>query len=117
METGQLLAKRRRSSPAFPATKSTSLPFPASSRGASLRAFAKLGSMDSRTAGLLVTAIGLALVVIGLLVAAGALAWFGRLPGDIRWSSGSARVYMPITTMIVLSLALTLVSYLFRRFF
>ena len=51
------------------------------------------------------------------LIAAGGLSWFGRLPGDIRWSGGSTRVYVPITTMILLSLGLSVVSYLLRRFF
>lgn len=41
--------------------------------------------------------------------------WFGRLPGDIRIESGNTRVFIPITSMIVLSLALTLVINFFRR--
>ena len=41
--------------------------------------------------------------------------WFGRLPGDIRYESGNTRVYIPITSMILLSIALTIVVNLFRR--
>lgn len=71
--------------------------------------------MDARTTGLLLAAAGVVVVVLGLLVASGALAWFGRLPGDFRWSSGNTRVYVPITTMVLVSLVLTLLSYLLRR--
>lgn len=41
--------------------------------------------------------------------------WFGRLPGDIRYESGDNRVYIPITSMIVVSLVLTILVNLFRR--
>lgn len=60
--------------------------------------------------------IGLAITAIGLLGWAGLLSWFGRLPGDIRYESGGTRIYVPITTMILVSLVLTALSYLFRRF-
>ena len=59
--------------------------------------------------------IGVALVVIGLLATTGALSWFGRLPGDIRIERGSTRVYIPITSMLLVSLVLSLVSALVRR--
>ena len=41
--------------------------------------------------------------------------WFGRLPGDIRFESGSSRVFIPITSMILLSIVLTIIVNLFRR--
>ncbi|MFO7179129.1 MAG: DUF2905 domain-containing protein [Pseudomonadota bacterium] len=61
--------------------------------------------------------VGLTIVVIGLLVWSGALSWFGRLPGDIRYESDHTRVYVPITSMIVVSVALTLLLSLVRRLF
>ena len=36
---------------------------------------------------------GLALAVIGVLAWAGALSWFGRLPGDLRFGDERTRVY------------------------
>lgn len=36
------------------------------------------------------------------------LDWFGRLPGDIRYEGDHGRVFIPITSMIVVSLLLTL---------
>ncbi|MAT84869.1 MAG: hypothetical protein CMQ43_00505 [Gammaproteobacteria bacterium] len=60
---------------------------------------------------------GAVLVVIGLLVQTGALSWFGRLPGDIRIERPNASFYFPITSMILLSVALSLIAHLVRRFF
>jgi uncharacterized membrane protein YidH (DUF202 family) len=72
--------------------------------------------MDSRNGALLLIAIGVAIVVIGALAWLGWLSWFGRLPGDIRIANGNTRVYIPITTMIIVSVVLSLVSYVARRF-
>ncbi|HEX2535000.1 MAG TPA: DUF2905 domain-containing protein [Chitinophagaceae bacterium] len=62
---------------------------------------------------------GIALVVIGLIVyfLGGRLNWFGRLPGDIRVERENVRFYFPVVTMILVSLVLSLVLYLVRRFF
>ena len=43
------------------------------------------------------------------------LSWFGRLPGDIRIESERSRVFVPITSMVILSLVLTVLINLFRR--
>ena len=59
--------------------------------------------------------IGAMLVVLGLLVWSGALSWFGRLPGDIRIERETVRVYVPIVSMLLLSVALTLLLNLARR--
>jgi hypothetical protein len=70
-----------------------------------------------RSTGLLVVLLGFGVIVAGLLIYAGALSWFGRLPGDIRYEGAHARVYVPVTSMIVVSLVLSLIMYLLRRFF
>ena len=57
------------------------------------------------------------MVCVGLLVLTGALNWFGRLPGDIRIEGERTRVYIPLASMLLVSLALSLVAYLLRRFF
>jgi hypothetical protein len=67
-------------------------------------------------AGALIVAAGLALVVIGLLVWSGALSWFGRLPGDIRVERPGVRFYAPITSMLLVSLVLSALLALARRF-
>lgn len=71
--------------------------------------------MDARSAGLLIVLVGIVVVVAGLVAMTGALSWFGRLPGDIRYSSGGTRVYVPITTMVLLSVVLSLASWVVRR--
>lgn len=61
---------------------------------------------------------GIVLLSIGLVLqfAPGLLSWFGRLPGDIHFERGGTRVFVPITSMIIVSLVLTLVvNLLFRR--
>ena len=45
------------------------------------------------------------------------LHWIGRLPGDIRVEKENFRFYFPITTMIILSVLITLLIRLFRKFF
>lgn len=60
---------------------------------------------------------GALLLLIGaaLQFAPGLVSWFGRLPGDIRIESGSTRIFIPITSMIILSILLTIIVNVFRR--
>ena len=60
---------------------------------------------------------GICLVALGALVISGGLNWFGKLPGDLRYESGRVQVYIPFVSMLLVSLALSLVFYLLRRFF
>jgi len=71
----------------------------------------------NRSAGLLVIVAGVCIVVAGLLIYAGAFSWFGRLPGDIRYQSDKVQVYVPLVSMLIVSLLLSLLFYLLRRFF
>jgi TctA family transporter len=66
--------------------------------------------------GLLLITIGVVLVVVGALVWVGALSWFGRLPGDIRVERPGFRFYAPIVSMLIVSLVLTALTALIRRF-
>jgi hypothetical protein len=65
--------------------------------------------------------IGSALIVAGVLTAlAGALvwlgvfSWFGRLPGDIRIERGNSRIYVPLVSMLLVSVAISLLASLVR---
>jgi Protein of unknown function (DUF2905) len=62
-------------------------------------------------------ALGIALVVVGVVLeyAPGLLGWFGRLPGDIDITRGNSRVFIPVTSMIIVSLLLTIIVNLFFR--
>ena len=59
---------------------------------------------------LLIT-LGLIIALVGVvwLVFPRALSWFGNLPGDINIQRENTRVFMPITSMIVVSILLTVV--------
>ena len=70
-----------------------------------------------RSLGFLVIVGGVLIVVVGLLIYSGGLSWFGHLPGDIRYESSNVHVYIPIVSMLLVSLALSLILYLLRRFF
>ena len=59
--------------------------------------------MTSGSPGPLLVALGIGLVILGLLVWSGALGWFGRLPGDIRIERDSVRVYIPLVSMLIVS--------------
>ena len=73
--------------------------------------------MDARGGGLFVVLIGVAVIVIGLLIYTGALSWFGRLPGDLNFGGERTRVFIPITSMLIVSLVLSLFMWALRRFF
>jgi hypothetical protein len=72
--------------------------------------------MARSSAGLLLVVAGAVLVLVGLLVWSGALAWFGRLPGDIRIERPNVRVYVPVTSMLLLSVLVWVVMAVIRRF-
>ena len=62
--------------------------------------------------------VGILIVLVGLVIWLGGdkLGWLGKLPGDIRIEKENFRFYFPITTMILLSVVLSLVVWLIRRF-
>jgi Protein of unknown function (DUF2905) len=59
--------------------------------------------------------IGIVLVVIGGLAVLGIRLPFGRLPGDIAIEGERGGIYVPIVTMLVISVVLTIVVNLFMR--
>ncbi|HEY3028418.1 MAG TPA: DUF2905 domain-containing protein [Pyrinomonadaceae bacterium] len=70
----------------------------------------------NRLVGLSVVVVGGCVIVIGLLIYSGGMNWFGKLPGDFRYESGRVQIYAPIVSMLILSLAISLILYLIRRF-
>lgn len=59
--------------------------------------------------------LGALLVVIGVLAWIGLLSWFGRMPGDIRIVRDNVHVYVPIASMILVSVVVSLVLWLVNR--
>ena len=71
--------------------------------------------MDSRSAGVVVIAVGALVVVGGLLLLSGSLSWLGRLPGDIRIEGEKVKVYIPVVSMLLVSIFLSAAIWLIRR--
>lgn len=65
--------------------------------------------------GRVILLIGVVLVVVGGLSMLGVRLPLGRLPGDIAVEGKNGGLYIPITTMILASLILTLLFNLFIR--
>lgn len=60
--------------------------------------------------------LGLVLMVAGAIIwKTGGLGGLGRLPGDIFVQKGGTSFYFPIVTCILISLVLTLLSWLLRK--
>lgn len=63
------------------------------------------------------------LIIIGIVLIVSGLFWqfsggkipLGRLPGDIRIETENSKVFIPITTSLLLSALLSLIMYLFRK--
>ncbi|MBA2243597.1 MAG: DUF2905 domain-containing protein [Gemmatimonadota bacterium] len=66
--------------------------------------------------GMLVIVAGIVILLLGVLIYSGGLGWFGRLPGDIRIEGERSRVYVPLISMLVISVVLSVVLTLLRRF-
>ena len=60
---------------------------------------------------------GLVLLIAGLLVKSGMFGWIGNLPGDFHIKREGFRFYFPFASMIVISVVLTLIGALVRKFF
>jgi NAD/NADP transhydrogenase beta subunit len=73
--------------------------------------------MNPLSPGPMLVALGVGLILIGLLFWSGSMSWFGRLPGDIRIERDSVRIYVPIVSMLLVSVVVSLVLYLVRWFF
>jgi Protein of unknown function (DUF2905) len=82
------------------------------------------GLADFRARLHLMQEVGKFVVIVGLLmVAAGVIlwrfpslfGWVGKLPGDISVQKGNFSFYFPIVTCILVSIVITLLSWLFRR--
>jgi hypothetical protein len=62
------------------------------------------------------------LISLGLVILLAGIAWpilsrlgLGRLPGDIVIQRGGTTIYFPLMTCLIISVALTLIMWLFNR--
>ncbi len=68
-----------------------------------------------RDLGRILLITGLVLVLAGIAFMALPRLGFGRLPGDFVYRRGNFTFYVPLMTSILLSVALTVILWLFRR--
>ncbi len=73
--------------------------------------------MGNKPLGQLIVVLGLVIVVVGLVTMRGWLGWFGHLPGDVRVERPTARIYVPIVSMLLISILFSVLSYVLRRLF
>lgn len=74
--------------------------------------------MDQQTGKYLLIA-GVIIVAAGILIYFfhDYFKWIGKLPGDFRIEKENFRFYFPLATMIILSLVITILINIFKRFF
>lgn len=70
--------------------------------------------------GRILIVIGGALLLLGLLLVIlpkgfNPLVWFGKLPGDLSYSKDGILVFVPITSMLLVSILLSLVAWILRK--
>jgi hypothetical protein len=68
-----------------------------------------------RDIGRILILCGVVFVVLGLLVTVAPRLGIGRLPGDFIYRRGNFTFYFPLMTSLLLSIALTIILWLFRR--
>ncbi len=64
--------------------------------------------------GNLFVAIGIIFILIGILWKYGLFTWFGHLPGDISYIGDNFSFYMPITSMLLISVVLSLFMWIIK---
>lgn len=74
--------------------------------------------MNSQTGKWIIIA-GVLIIVIGVIIYFfhDKLSWLGKLPGDIRIENGNTRFYFPVVTMIILSIVISVLINIFKKFF
>jgi hypothetical protein len=62
---------------------------------------------------------GIILVIAGLILyfSGDKFSWIGHLPGDINIRKENVRIFIPFTTMIILSVVVSVLLYFIRKFF
>lgn len=61
--------------------------------------------------GLIFSAVGLIIWLLG-----DKLSWLGHLPGDFKWERRGLFVYVPLTSMLLASLAFSVILWIIKRF-
>jgi hypothetical protein len=71
---------------------------------------------DLGSVGRLLIVAGFVLAVVGgVLVLGPRIPFLGQLPGDIRIGDGNVRIFIPLGTMLIVSIVLTIILNLLNR--
>ena len=62
--------------------------------------------------GLVITSTGIFILIVGRF-----FPWFGNLPGDIRFESENFKIFVPLATMLLVSLLATILLNIIIRIF
>jgi len=62
---------------------------------------------------------GIILIIAGIVFGIGQkyFQWFGNLPGDIRIERENFKLFIPVASMLLISILLNLILWIIRRFF
>jgi len=68
--------------------------------------------------GKIIVIIGIIIILAGLIIClfGDKLSWFGNLPGDIKIKRSNFSFYMPLASTILISVVLSLIIWLIRKF-
>ncbi|MCC6690225.1 MAG: DUF2905 domain-containing protein [Bacteroidia bacterium] len=71
-----------------------------------------------QTLGKYLIVFGCIILVAGLMfwLFGNKLSWFGKLPGDINIEKGNVKIYIPLTTMLLISFLLSAILWIIRKF-
>lgn len=69
--------------------------------------------------GKIIVIIGIIVIIVGLVIwlFGDKFNWFGNLPGDIKVKKENFSFYFPFVSMIILSIVISLIVWLIRKFF
>jgi hypothetical protein len=61
--------------------------------------------------------LGVILIAVGAILhfAPWLLNWFGKLPGDFHIETAAGRIFIPVTSMLIVSVVLSILVNLFNR--
>jgi len=74
------------------------------------------GKLQEANMGNTLIVAGIGLILTGIAYKYGLLGWFGNLPGDIKYKSEHSFIFIPITSMLLVSVLLSLFFWLKERF-
>jgi hypothetical protein len=68
--------------------------------------------------GKLLILIGAIIILLGIVIAfaGNKFSWFGHLPGDIRIEKDNVKFYAPLASMLLVSIVLTILIWIVRKF-